>query len=306
VRERVLQWAWNKRLIQGNVEANHSIRIHSTGTWNLHQPGPDFLNAILEINGIIWHGSVEIHLNSSDWYKHRHHLDTNYTNVILHVVVNNDEPAFINGQKIPTLIVDSTVVRWLNVLKDPTNKALPCSNLHQSFTDATLFKFWTKRILRKKKERGNSLILANYLLDTNLILPAITLNSRQRTYPRYLESILKAKQHIIKKNELELIPIKLPYIREVLCHSGMTFFEIQHLLLNGFVPLLWKVENSMYLREYCQTLPAESNVILKKFKRSGNFPKNAFESQAFLEIYKQLCTNTVCLKCELGKFIFRA
>ncbi len=52
--------------------------------------GPDFLCVKLRIGDILWVGNAEIHLCSSDWNKHKHHLDRAYNNVILHVVLNRD------------------------------------------------------------------------------------------------------------------------------------------------------------------------------------------------------------------------
>ncbi|UZR93187.1 DUF2851 family protein [Chondrinema litorale] len=61
------------------------IEILAAGQHNLHA-GPDFSNAKIKIGNIIWAGNVEIHINSSDWHAHKHHLDAAYNNVILHVV----------------------------------------------------------------------------------------------------------------------------------------------------------------------------------------------------------------------------
>lgn len=62
------------------------VRVIHPGDWNLG-PGPDFLNAVLEIG---WErrrvvGDVEVHLHPSDWESHRHGADERYRNVIAHV-----------------------------------------------------------------------------------------------------------------------------------------------------------------------------------------------------------------------------
>ncbi len=48
--------------------------------------GPDLRNAVLEINGIRQRGDVEFHLNWQDWFRHGHHHDIRYRQVILHVL----------------------------------------------------------------------------------------------------------------------------------------------------------------------------------------------------------------------------
>ena len=301
MREKVLQWAWQKGLIQGKASGVKHLAIHSLGTWNLHHPGPDFLNASIEMDGILWHGSVEIHGNSSDWYKHKHHLDAKYSNVILHVVVTNDRPVIHHGKEIPTLIVDATVVQWLTILKDPTASVLPCSHFKRSFSADTITSFWEKRIQRKRKERPAFVLLAQYILHKSSVLPPLTLSSRQRKLQHYHASVVRARDLLTPTEEPTYSHEKLLQLWTHLQNSGMTFFEIHQLLLNGFVPLLWNAQNNQELQAYSQSLPAETNTVLRKFKATGNIPKNAFESQAIMEIYKELCSNKACLTCEMGQ-----
>lgn len=66
------------------------IRVVFPGIPN-NDAGPDFLDAKLQIGRVMWVGHVEIHVNSSDWVKHKHQLDKAYDPVILHVVYNADK-----------------------------------------------------------------------------------------------------------------------------------------------------------------------------------------------------------------------
>jgi len=79
------------------------IIVINTGELNKHE-GSDVKNAILSINGNIKIGKIEFHLKSSDWYKHGHHKNSDYNNVILHVVANHN----INHQypRIPTVVIN--------------------------------------------------------------------------------------------------------------------------------------------------------------------------------------------------------
>ena len=64
-----IQWAWSKGIIQGReAYSNSYIQVISSGNWNKNGPGPDFTEARLNIDGITWFGSVEIHYKASDWY----------------------------------------------------------------------------------------------------------------------------------------------------------------------------------------------------------------------------------------------
>jgi hypothetical protein len=78
------------------------IEVVSTGEYN-RDAGPDFFNAMIRIGNTLYAGNVEIHINSSDWYRHAHHYDKAYDSVILQVVLNNDtEVRRTSGEIIPT------------------------------------------------------------------------------------------------------------------------------------------------------------------------------------------------------------
>lgn len=59
------------------------------GVWT-HANGPDFRDALLEIDGRLVRGSVELHLRASDWARHGHGRDAAYDDVVLHVVLVSD------------------------------------------------------------------------------------------------------------------------------------------------------------------------------------------------------------------------
>ncbi len=79
------------------------LKVIQSGQQNSHA-GPDFFNAQLQIDNTLWAGTVEIHVRSSDWYKHNHQLDPAYDNVILHVVYKHDQAVIrMDGSEIPVL-----------------------------------------------------------------------------------------------------------------------------------------------------------------------------------------------------------
>ncbi|MDR3227569.1 MAG: DUF2851 family protein [Prevotellaceae bacterium] len=104
--EAFLQFIWRFGLFKKNsltTTENENISILNLGMIN-NDSGPDFINAKIKIGKIIWVGNVEIHINASDWKRHKHNADKSYDNVVLHVVKNADCDVFrSNGTKIAVL-----------------------------------------------------------------------------------------------------------------------------------------------------------------------------------------------------------
>jgi hypothetical protein len=69
--------------------------------------GPDFRNAVIAMNDSqVAKGDVEIHVRSSDWYRHGHHRNPGYDHVILHAVLWDDCPSATlaqNGRSVPVV-----------------------------------------------------------------------------------------------------------------------------------------------------------------------------------------------------------
>ncbi|MES2588591.1 MAG: DUF2851 family protein [Bacteroidota bacterium] len=151
-----------------------SLKIKNTGNHNL-DAGPDFFNGSVEIDEITWHGNIEIHVKSSDWYLHKHQVDKAYSNVILHVVFQHDKDVFIGKHKIPTLELKPHIdIQHLeNYDKLLQNKTwIPCQNSLQEINQTVISKQIEKasyaRLKRKSKllnhtfENLNSDLLALY------------------------------------------------------------------------------------------------------------------------------------------------
>lgn len=98
--EEFLCYIWKNRLFEVGCKTTdgREIEIIKTGEAN-RDAGPDFINAKIKIDDTIWAGNVEVHVNSSDWIKHKHTSDKSYKNVILHVVYNDDVVIYRNSQQ---------------------------------------------------------------------------------------------------------------------------------------------------------------------------------------------------------------
>lgn len=112
-REELLHHIWRNGSFEVSnlqTQCGKSIIIKHRG--NYHQnAGPDFGEAAMVIDGMNWVGSVEIHVRSSDWYRHQHQNDPQYDNVILHVVWDHDLPVLHkDGTEIPVLELKNRVL----------------------------------------------------------------------------------------------------------------------------------------------------------------------------------------------------
>lgn len=101
MKESVLQYVWQHKLFVQHgltTTSGQVLKIIDVGKLNTGG-GPDFFNAKVQIGSTIWAGNVEVHVNSSDWYRHQHQQDDAYQNVILHVVLRADQEVIINGRR---------------------------------------------------------------------------------------------------------------------------------------------------------------------------------------------------------------
>ena len=93
--------------------------------------GPDFSEAKIKMDNVIWVGNIELHIKSSDWLLHKHSADKNYDNIILHVVwLHDKEIKDVNDNNIPTLELQSLVPKMMLQKFErlmQTNAFIPCA-----------------------------------------------------------------------------------------------------------------------------------------------------------------------------------
>ena len=165
--EKLLQYIWQFQYFnrtQLQTTTNEPLQILYPGQLNTNQ-GPDFLNARIKVNDTVLVGSIELHIKAADWHRHQHQADRNYSNVILHVVYDNNIPAI---SSIPTLELSSRISnllleRYAALMTAPS--FISCATGITSIRDIT-FTSWKERLLAERLTRKAKLIL-QYLEATN-------------------------------------------------------------------------------------------------------------------------------------------
>lgn len=169
--EEFLHHIWKFRLfdqIELTTTLNENIEIIRTGDHNFDS-GPDFFNAKIRIGNTLWAGNVEVHINASDWNKHRHQSDKAYDNIILHVVNNADMKLYrSSGEEIPTIEIKNRIsaILYENYLRfKNADEWIPCSRqvalVPSLIITGTIDKLLLERLERKSQLIINSLILNN-------------------------------------------------------------------------------------------------------------------------------------------------
>lgn len=172
MREDLLHFIWKYKKLQLTnliTSKNESVSILDVGLHN-HLAGPDFFNAKIAIAEQLWAGNVEIHVKSSDWYVHAHQKDSNYDNVILHVVWEDDATVFRkDGSEIPSLelknyISNKLLYAYQNLFDRKEKAFINCEN-HIAEIDTFIFQNWLERLylerLEQKSERIRSMLKAS-------------------------------------------------------------------------------------------------------------------------------------------------
>ena len=83
--------------------------------------------------------------------------------------------------------------------------------------------------------------------------------------------------------------------------------SINVILINVYVPLVYAYGMVRGDEQLCdravsvlQSLPSENNVIIDLFKRAGVDSKDAFSSQALIQLRREYCEKHKCLYCRIG------
>ena len=170
--EDFISFLWSQRLYTSPLYTTdgNSIEVYSPGFLN-HDAGPDFFNAKIKIDSVTWVGNVEIHVNATDWFKHKHHLDEAYNNTILHICFLCDGQAVSKaGLEIPqvelkTFCIQSSMDIYNTMMQNV--KWIPCENMLSRVEDIKVFKCFESCLVERliQKAQSVTLLLNNYNHD---------------------------------------------------------------------------------------------------------------------------------------------
>jgi hypothetical protein len=169
--ERLLQFIWQFQYFNKNelsIEQGENLSIIYQGQYNTNQ-GPDFLNAKVVIANTTLAGNIELHLKSSDWFKHNHTSDENYSNIILHVVWEHDmEIHDINGSVLPALSLKTLIPKILLQRYEQlmvSQKFVPCEEFLPVLNQISWLA-WKERLAVERLQR-KSVLITMHLNEAN-------------------------------------------------------------------------------------------------------------------------------------------
>lgn len=251
--EEFLQYIWKHALFGRSIletTDGKPVEIIRSGLHN-SDAGPDFFNAQIRIDNTLWAGNVEVHINSSDWFKHKHQNDGAYKNVILHVVWENDKEIELpGGFTIPALqlkdFVTPDIYKKYEELKT-SSKSIPCEKEIQKVNQLTLTS-WIDRLVAERLERKTNLINNN--LEKSI-------NDWEETFYRL---ILRTLGNPINSEPFERLATVLPF--KIIHKHRANILQVEALLLGqaGFLEGNFKDEYAIQLQKEYQYLKNKLNL----------------------------------------------
>ncbi len=89
--------------------------------------------------------------------------------------------------------------------------------------------------------------------------------------------------------------------------------SIENILINTAVPLLVSYQNyrteegyTQHATDLLESLSPEDNTITRQWKRLQIDVRNAFDSQASIELFNRFCSRRECLTCPVGNYLLKS
>ncbi|MEK9602884.1 MAG: DUF2851 family protein [Flavobacteriaceae bacterium] len=164
MKEDFLHYLWHFQKLGDSplkTDSGAPIQVVNPGIPNSGD-GPDFINGKVWIGDTLWAGDIELHLKSSSWYHHRHHMDKYYDAVVLHVVWENDgEVCYPSGRLVPCLELSQHIpLQWIQDYQQKFKNQphwIPCEKLISNFPQIK-WNNWKERLYLERLETKTMLI----------------------------------------------------------------------------------------------------------------------------------------------------
>ena len=160
INEKLLQFIWQYGLFDKQnlfTTCDQAVMVLKCGLWNKDQ-GPDFLFSKIRIGQTDWIGHVEIHVLASHWILHGHSGDPHYSNVILHVVWEEDKSLNL---PFPLLELKGRVSQWMmeryvGMMDSP--QSLPCGFGLNTIAEIQVSKWLERMLVERISEKKNNVL----------------------------------------------------------------------------------------------------------------------------------------------------
>lgn len=248
--EELLYYLWQHRLydMEGLATTDgEPLSVIHPGQRN-HDSGPDFGHARVQVGSLQWAGNVEIHVKTSDWFKHGHEQDAAFDKLILHVVYEHDldkTPGDAPILELKGRINDALLDRYRQL--QAAMHWVHCENLIGEVNDLTV-KITLDRMAVERLERKTQ--------DIEALLQQNTGNWEETMYQ------LTARNFGLRANRdtFELLARSLP--QKLISKHKSNLMQIEALLF-GQAGLLQVVDEP---DEYVQQLLKEYNYLQKLYR----------------------------------------
>lgn len=228
MKEAFLHYIWQHQYFDKTdlkTEDGEMVQVLRTGFYHT-DAGPDFKEAVVRIGDVEWSGSVEIHVNASDWQRHSHQTDLKYNQVILHVVWKADQIITrTDGTPIPTLELKNRVLPAMLQKYEALQRAsstIPCASFWPAVPDITK-SMMLERALTERLELKGEEVMQVFKANEN--------DWEQTTY----QLLCKAFGFKINQEPFERLAKALPW--SVVRRHRQNIFQVEALLFGqaGFL-----------------------------------------------------------------------
>ena len=254
MKEEFLHYLWKYSLYDPEKlfdRSGNRIKVIRSGEYN-RDSGPDFFNARIIIDDMVWAGNIEIHTRSSHFDVHGHQNDPAFDNVILHVVAENDKPVFnTKGEEILTAelsFAPELYERYLTLVNNPY--IIACQDQVRD-TDPFLLRHWLNALVIERIE-GKAEAINKIFRETG--------NDWEETFYRMLTRYFGFR---INSEPFEMLAAALPF-RIIRKHSD-NLFQIEALLFGSAGMLEEGLFKDALSDEYYRSLIKEYRILSSKY-----------------------------------------